>query len=155
METVMKPRMMQPAMLLPEAMQAMLALGASTKSSGLPEKLFELIHLRASQMNGCAFCADMHSRALKRHDETDDRLYTVAAWHDAPFFTDAERAALALTEAGTRLADRSDPVPDEIWEEAKRHYDEKQLAAIIIHIAAINAWNRMNVITRQVAGKMG
>ena len=155
METVMKPRMMQPAMLLPEAMQAMLALGASTKSSGLPEMLFELIHLRASQINGCAFCTDMHSRALKRHDETDDRLYTVAAWHDAPFFTDAERAALALTEAGTRLADRSDPVPDEIWEEAKRHYDEKQLAAIIIHIAAINAWNRMNVITRQVAGKMG
>lgn len=151
----MKPRMTQPAMVLPEAMQAMLALGGSTKASGLPENLFELIHLRASQINGCAFCADMHSRALKRHDETDDRLYTVAAWHDAPFFTDAERAALALTEAGTRLADRSDAVPDEIWEEAKRHYDEKQLAAIIIHIAAINAWNRMNVITRQVAGKMG
>ncbi|MGH9696035.1 MAG: carboxymuconolactone decarboxylase family protein [Bryobacteraceae bacterium] len=151
----MKPRMTQPAMVYPETMQALLALAASTKSSGLPEKLFELIHLRASQINGCAFCSDMHSKALKRHGETDERLYTVATWHDAPFFTDAERAVLALTEAGTRLADRSDAVPDEVWDEAKRHCDEKQLAAIVIHIAAINAWNRLNVITRQVAGKMG
>jgi AhpD family alkylhydroperoxidase len=147
--------MKQPAVIYPETMQAMLALAASTKSSGLPERLLELIHLRASQINGCAFCADMHAKALKRSGEPDERLHTVATWHDAPFFTDAERAALALTEAGTRLADRADPVPDEIWEEAKRHYDEKQLAAIVIHVAAINAWNRMNVITRQVAGKMG
>lgn len=151
----MQPRMKQPAVIYPETMQAMLALAASTKSSGLPERLLELIHLRASQINGCAFCADMHAKALKRSGEPDERLHTVATWHDAPFFTDAERAALALTEAGTRLADRADPVPDEIWEEAKRHYDEKQLAAIVIHVAAINAWNRMNVITRQVAGKMG
>jgi AhpD family alkylhydroperoxidase len=155
METAMKPRMTQPAMVYPETMQAMMALASSTKSSGLPENLFELIHLRASQINGCAFCADMHSKALKRHGETDERLYTVATWHDAPFFTDAERAVLALTEAGTRLADRSDAVSDEIWEEAKRHYDEKQLAAIVIHIAAINAWNRLNVITQQIAGRMG
>jgi AhpD family alkylhydroperoxidase len=147
--------MTQPAMLFPEAMRALVALGTSTKESGLAEKLFELIHLRASQINGCALCADMHAKALKRGGETDERLYTVATWHDAPYFSDAERAALALTEAATRLSDRADPVPDAIWEEATRHYDEKQLAAIVIHIAAINAWNRLNVTTRQVAGRMG
>ena len=151
----MQPRIKQPAAVFPEAMQAMLALAKSTKESGLSERLFELIHLRASQINGCAFCADMHSKALKRAGETDERLYTVATWHDAPYFTDAERAALALTEAATRLSDSSDPVTDEVWEEATRHYDEKQLAAIVIHIAAINAWNRLNVTTRQVAGKLG
>jgi AhpD family alkylhydroperoxidase len=147
--------MTQPAMLFPAAMQALIALGTATKESGLSERLFELIHLRASQINGCALCADMHAKALKRGGETDERLYTVATWHDAPYFSDAERAALALTEAATRMSDRADPVPDEIWEEAKRHYDEKQLAAIVIQIAAINAWNRLNVTTRQVAGKFG
>jgi AhpD family alkylhydroperoxidase len=106
----MQPRMKQPAAVFPQAMQAMLALGNSTKESGLSDRFFELIHLRASQINGCAFCADMHSKALKRGGETDERLYTVATWHDAPYFTDAERAALALTEAATRLADKSDPV---------------------------------------------
>jgi AhpD family alkylhydroperoxidase len=151
----MQPRMTQPAMLFPAAMQALIALGTSTKESGLSERLFELIHLRASQINGCALCADMHAKALKRGGETDERLYTVATWHDAPYFSDAERAALALTEAATRMSDRADPVPDEIWEEAKRHYDEKQLAAIVIQIAAINAWNRLNVTTRQMAGKFG
>jgi alkylhydroperoxidase family enzyme len=107
------------------------------------------------QINGCALCADMHAKALKRGGETDERLYTVATWHDAPYFSDAERAALALTEAATRMSDRADPVPDEIWEDAKRHYDEKHLAAIVIQIAAINAWNRLNVTTRQVAGGFG
>jgi AhpD family alkylhydroperoxidase len=147
--------MTQPAMLFPAAMQALIALGQSTKESGLSERFFELIHLRASQINGCALCADMHAKALKRGGETDERLYTVATWHDAPYFSDAERAALALTEAATRLSDRADPVPDAIWEEARRHYDEKQLGAIVIHIAAINAWNRLNVTTRQVAGRLG
>jgi AhpD family alkylhydroperoxidase len=151
----MQPRIKQPAMLVPEAMRAMVALGKSTENCGLSERLLEMIHLRASQINGCALCVDMHAKGLKRGGETDERLYTVAAWRDAPYFTDAERAVLALTEAGTRLADRSDPVPDEIWKEAKQHYGEKQLAAIVIHIAAINAWNRLNVITRQVAGKLG
>jgi AhpD family alkylhydroperoxidase len=147
--------MTQPAMLFPAAMQALIALGTATKESGLSERLFELIHLRASQINGCALCADMHAKALKRGGETDERLYTVATWHDAPYFSDAERAALALTEAATRMSDRADPVPDEIWEDAKRHYDEKHLAAIVIQIAAINAWNRLNVTTRQVAGGFG
>lgn len=151
----MQPRIKQPALLFPAAMQALVALGTSTKESGLSERLFELIHLRASQINGCALCADMHAKALKRGGETDERLYTVATWHDAPYFTDAERAALALTEAATRLSDRADPVPDDIWDEAKRHYDEMQLGAIVIHIAAINAWNRLNVTTQQVAGRLG
>jgi hypothetical protein len=89
----------------------------------------------------------MHSRELKAAGEPDERIFTVAAWRESPYFTDAERAALALTEAATRLADRSDPVPDEVWEEAARHYDEPALAAIVIAIAAINAWNRINATT--------
>ena len=96
----------------------------------------------------------MHARDLKKGGETDERLWTVAAWREAPFFTDAERAALALTEAATRIADRADPVPDEIWEQAKRHYDEKALAVLVMHIAMINFWNRLNVTTRQLAGAM-
>ena len=94
----------------------------------------------------------MHPRLLKKAGETEERLFALAAWRDAPYFTDAERAALALTEAVTRLSDRADPVTDEIWKQAARHYDERALAALIISIAAINVWNRLNVSTRQVAG---
>jgi alkylhydroperoxidase family enzyme len=94
----------------------------------------------------------MHSRGAKKSGETDERLFTVAAWRESPYFNDAERAALALTEAATRLSDRADPVPDEIFDEAARHYDEPALAALVIHIALINAWNRLNVTTRQIAG---
>ena len=90
----------------------------------------DLVHLRASQINGCSVCVDMHARELKKAGETDERLFAVAAWRDTPYFTDAERAALALTEAVTRLSDRPDPVPDEIWDEAARHYDETALAAL-------------------------
>jgi alkylhydroperoxidase family enzyme len=95
----------------------------------------------------------MHWRNLKRAGDTDERIFAVAAWRDAPYFTDAERAALALTEAVTRLADRPDPVPDEIWNEAARHFDESALAALLLDIAQINVWNRLNVATRQVAGE--
>ena len=104
----------------------------------------ELVHLRASQINGCSVCVDMHARELKKAGETDERLFAVAAWRDAPYFTDAERAALALTEAVTRLGDRADPVPDDVWDEAARHYDEQALAALILSIAQINVWNRLN-----------
>ena len=90
---------------------------------------------------------------MKKAGETDERLFAVAGWRDAPYFTEAERAALALTEAATRLSDRSDPVPDEVWEDAARHYDEQALAALVIAIATINVWNRLNVVTRQVAGE--
>jgi AhpD family alkylhydroperoxidase len=134
-----------------KAMQAL----AATAMEGVPERTLELVHLRASQINGCALCLDMHARDLKKGGESDERLWTVAAWREAPFFTDAERAALALTEAATRIADRADPVPDEIWEEATKHYDEKQLAVLVMHIGMINFWNRLNVTTKQLAGAMG
>jgi alkylhydroperoxidase family enzyme len=94
----------------------------------------------------------MHAQELKEAGESDERIFAVSGWRDAPYFTDAERAALALTEAATRLSDRPDPVPDEVWDEAARHYDEPELASLVISIAAINAWNRLNVATRQVAG---
>jgi AhpD family alkylhydroperoxidase len=146
-------RMSHPAVIVPDAMQALQALAASAKQAGVPPQTLEFIHLRASQINGCSVCVGLHSRNLKKAGETDERLFSVAAWREAPYFTDAERAALALTEAATRLSDRADPVPDEIWDEAARHYDESALAALVIAIANINVWNRLNVTTRQVAGE--
>ena len=147
----MEPRMKNIAALNPEAFKALQALGASAEKCGVPAKTLGLVHLRASQINGCSVCVDMHPRMLKKAGETDERLFAVAAWRDAPYFTDAERAALALTEAVTRLNDRADPVPDEIWDEAAGQYDEKALAALVIEIALINVWSRLNVTTRQVA----
>jgi AhpD family alkylhydroperoxidase len=141
-----------PVMIVPDALQALQSLKASTENGGVPATTIGLVELRASQINGCSVCVDMHPRLLKEAGETDERLFAVAAWRDAPYFTEAERAALALTEAVTRLSDRADPVPDAIWEDAARHYDEQALAALIIAIATINVWNRLNVTTRQVAG---
>ena len=148
----MQARMNNPVFVLPDAMKALHALAASTTKSGVPMRTLYLIHLRASQINGCSVCVDMHARELREAGETDERIFTVAAWRETPYFTDAERAALSLTEAMTRLSDRTDPVPDDIWEEAARHYDEQELAALVISIAQINVWNRVNVATRQVAG---
>ena len=145
-------RMRNPVMVVPEAMHALQALSKATDATGVPARTKGLVELRASQINGCSVCVDMHWRFLKKAGETDERLFALSAWRDAPYFTDAERAALALAEAATRLDDRSDPVTDEIWAEAARHYDEAALAALIIGIAAINAWNRLNVTTRQPAG---
>jgi AhpD family alkylhydroperoxidase len=147
----MEPRMTQPAFVLPGVMDAMLSIGKAVQHSGLPERTIELVHLRASQINGCSVCVDMHSRALKKGGDTDERIFTVAAWREAPWFTDAERAALALSEAVTRVADRPDPVPDDIWNEAARYYDEAQLAALLLAISTVNVWNRLNAATRQVA----
>lgn len=149
----MQARMKNPVMVIPEAMQALLALGKSAERGGVPSRTLNLVYLRASQINGCSVCVDLHARDMRKAGETDDRLFAVAAWRDAPYFSDAERAALALTEAVTRLSDRSDPVPDEIWDEAARHYDEKALAALVTSIGVINVWNRINVATRQVAGE--
>ncbi|SRR6266702_7006760 len=149
----MQARMKNPAMIVPDAMQALHALNAATEKASVPATTLGLVHLRASQINGCSVCVDMHPRLMKKAGETDKRLFAVAAWRDAPYFTDAERAVLALTEAVTRLSDRSDPVPDEIWNEAARHYDEKALAALVLSIALINVWNRLNVATRQPAGQ--
>lgn len=145
-------RMQSPALLVPDAFKAMLALGKSAKHGGLPETTAYLVHLRASQINGCSYCSELHSRELKQAGEPDERIWTVAAWREAPYFTGAERAALELTEALTRIADRPDPVSDEIWDEAARHYDDRALAALIIEISAINVWNRWNVAVRQPAG---
>ena len=148
----MQARMNHPVMILPETMKALHALNVATDEGGIPASTRELIHLRASQINGCSVCVEMHARDLKRMGETDDRVFAVGAWRDAPYFSDAERAALALTEAVTRLSDRDDPVPDAVWEQAAGQYDEQALAALLLTIAQINVWNRLNVPTRQVAG---
>jgi AhpD family alkylhydroperoxidase len=148
-----QPRIASPITTIPGALKALLALGSASHEAGLPETTQYLIELRASQINGCSVCLDMHYRELKAAGEPDERINTVAAWRETPYFTDAERAALALTEAITRLADRPDPVPDEVWDEAARHYDEAQLAALVLAIATINTWNRINAATRQVTGE--
>jgi len=150
----MEPRMKNPAMIIPEAMQALLALQAATAKGGVPAKTLELVHLRVSQINGCSLCVDGGVRHARRMGEKDERLFAVAAWREAPYFTDAERAALALAEAVTRLSDRSDPVPDDIWNEAVRHYDEKAVSALILSIGLTNVFNRLNATTKQVAGSV-
>jgi AhpD family alkylhydroperoxidase len=148
----MQARMKNPVMILPDAMKAMFALNKAADTDGLPEVTKKLVHLRASQINGCSLCVEMHARELRQADQSDERIFAVAAWREAPYYTDAERAALALTEANTRISDRADPVSDDVWNEAAKHYDEKALSALLIHIGIINMWNRLNVATRQVAG---
>lgn len=152
--TTLTPRMKNPALLHPDAMHALQALSRVAQGHGVPPKTLELAQLRASQINGCGLCLDMHARNLKESGESDERLFAVAAWRETPYFTAAERAALALAEAATRLSDRAEPVSDEVWSEAARHFDEPALGALIIAIAAINAWNRINVTTRQIAGSI-
>ena len=149
----MKSRMTNPAMLLPDAMQPLLALNAVLEKSDLSATVRGLVHLRVSQVNGCSVCVDMGWRQMKGAGETDERLFAVSAWRDAPYFTEAERGALALAEAATRVADRPDPVPDEVWDEAARHFSERELAALTLSIALTNVWNRFNITTRQVAGE--
>jgi AhpD family alkylhydroperoxidase len=148
---MMHARMNHPVMVLPDAMKVLQSLNTLTQQ-GLPEKLLELVHLRASQINGCSVCVDMHPKLARKAGETDERLFAVSAWRDTPYFTEAERAALALTEALTRLSDRADPVPDAIWNDADKHFDETELAALILAIATINVWNRLNVAIRQPVG---
>ncbi len=149
----MQARIQNPALSVPGALDALQALGASATTAGIPETTLYLVHLRASQINGCSVCVDLHSRELEHAGERSERIFTVAAWRESTYFSDAERAALALTEAATRLADRPDAVPDEVWDEAARHYDEAQLAALVIAIATINAFNRLNATTRQISGE--
>jgi AhpD family alkylhydroperoxidase len=151
----MQARMKNPGVILPGAMEAIQDLKAAVDKGGVPPATLGLVHLRASQINGCSTCIDAGARQAKKEGETDERLFAVAAWRAAPYYTDAERAALALTEAVTRLNDRADPVPDEIWDEAAKHYDEQALAALILSIALTNVYNRLNVTTRQVAGAWG
>jgi AhpD family alkylhydroperoxidase len=148
----MQARMKNPVFVLPDALQALMAVDKATHMDDLPDVTRKLVHLRASQINGCSVCVDMHAHELKEADQSDKRIFAVAAWRETPYFTDAERAALALTEAATRISDRADPVPDDIWNEAARHYNEKALSALVIQIGLINFWNRLNCSVRQVAG---
>jgi AhpD family alkylhydroperoxidase len=149
----MQSRIKNPAMLLPDAVQALQALNGALEKSGFSPTILGLVHLRVSQVNGCSVCVDLGWRQLKRSGESDERLFAVSAWRDAPYFTEAERAALALAEAATRVADRPDPVPDDVWNEAARHFSERELANLTLSIALTNVWNRLNITTRQVAGE--
>jgi AhpD family alkylhydroperoxidase len=146
--------MSNPAMVL-GAMEPFQALFNAVHAGGVDPATLDLVHLRASQINGCSACVDSGVRSARKAGETEERLATVTAWREAPYFSDAERAALALAEAATRLADRPDPVPDEVWNAAAAHYDEKGLAAIFLMIAVTNLFNRFNATTRQVAGAWG
>jgi len=142
----MQSRMRNPAIVIPDAMQALLALARALKEKGLPRRTINLVYIRASQINGCSFCVDMHARDAKREGDTDERLFAVGAWRDSPYFSDAERAALGLAEAATRLSDREDPIPDAVYDEAARHYDEEALSALLLSIALVNAWNRLKAV---------
>ncbi len=148
----MQARMKHPAFVVPGVMEALQQLSKATGAQVLSPITRHLVLLRASQINGCSQCVDMHAKEMKKAGESDERLFAVGAWRHAPYFTDAERAALALTEALTRLADQPDPVPDALWTEATRHYDELSLAALLVSIAQINVWNRLNTGIGQVAG---
>lgn len=148
----MEPRMTHPIYVLPAALRALTDYSRAGQGLGVPAETIEMVNLRASQINGCSVCVQAHSANLKKEGMSDERLFAIAAWRDAPYFTDAERVALELTEAVTRVADRGDAVSDELWAEASRHYDEQGLSALLIAITSINVWNRLNAATRQVAG---
>jgi len=147
----MQARMRNPAMILPDTMQAIGSLYKAVHTSGLPKESLELVHLRVSQINGCSACVDAGARSAKKAGIKDEKLFALAAWRETPYFTEAERAALALAEAATRLNDRADPVPDSVWDAAAGHYGEKQLAALVLWIATTNFFNRINATTRQLA----
>ncbi|MFD0697010.1 carboxymuconolactone decarboxylase family protein [Paenibacillus sp. GCM10027628] len=129
----------------PEAFQAMLKLEKFVRGSGIDKTLLELIKLRASQMNGCAYCLNMHAQDARSQGETEQRIYLLNAWREAPYYTDAERAVLALTEAVTRISEAG--VPQAVYEEARRHFDGKQFTAILMAINVINSWNRLAITT--------
>jgi AhpD family alkylhydroperoxidase len=148
----MQARMKNPAMVLPHAMEAVQYLYKAMSKGGVSQETLELVHLRASQINGCSPCVDAGAREAKKAGVSDERLWALAAWRETAYYTDAERAALALTEAATRLSDRSDQVPQGTWDDAADHYDEAGLAAIILMIATTNFFNRINVTIREPAG---
>ncbi len=148
----MEPRMKSPVFTLPGTREALLKITKTTQGCGVPRATLELVNTRVGQINGCSVCVDMHSRALKKLGESDARIFALAAWREAPYYTEAERAALGLAEAATRLSDRIDAVPDEVWKEASEHFTEAELAGLVMAIAMANLWNRLNVPTRQVTG---
>jgi len=148
----MTARMKNPATVLPDSMKGIQAIIEAAHHAGVPASTMELAHLRASQVNGCSPCVYSGALSAKKAGETDERLFAVAAWRETDLFTDAERAALALAESMTRLADRPDPVPDEVWDEAAQHFDEKQMAGLVLWVSTTNLFNRLNATTKQPAG---
>jgi AhpD family alkylhydroperoxidase len=148
----MQPRMKSPVFALPGAFEALQTLSKCAESCDVPRTTLEFLNVRVGQINGCSVCVDMHSRALKKLGENDARIFALAAWREAPYYTEAERAALALAESATRLSDRPDAVADEVWQEASRHFSEAALSALVLTIAVANLWNRLNAATRQVGG---
>ena len=148
----MKPRLDVTKYLNSGLLRAMFTLSSEVEAR-LEKPLFELVKIRASQINGCAYCIDMHTKDARLAGETEQRIYALNAWRETPFFSEAERAALALTEALCRLPDQADPVPDAIWDAVAEHFDEPQLGALVLDIATTNLWNRLNIATRQMVGE--
>jgi AhpD family alkylhydroperoxidase len=144
--------MKSPALTIPGAMDALQTLHKATQGSEVPRTTLEFVHVRVGQINGCSVCVDMHSHVLKKVGESDARIFALAAWREAPYYTEAERAALALAETATRLSDRADAVTDEVWQEASRHFSEAALGALVMTVALANLWNRLTAATRQVGG---
>ncbi|ALO09654.1 hypothetical protein AQF52_4060 [Streptomyces venezuelae] len=155
MQSELRSRMQNPVAVLPAAQRPIQELFKAVHSGGVDAETLELVHLRVSQINGCAACVDAGSKTARKAGVSDERLATVVAWREAPYFTPEERAALELAEAATRLADRPDAVSDEVWDTAATYYDEKQLAAIILMVGVTNLFNRLNATTRQIAGAWG
>jgi AhpD family alkylhydroperoxidase len=149
----MEPRLPNPTALLPDVYPAIQQLIKAVHTGGAPDTVLELAHLRASQINGCSYCVDMGWRSARQHGVADEKLFAVAAWREVPYFDDAERAALELAEYATRLADSSDPVPDDVWNAAAEHFTHEQLASIVLWIAVTNFFNRVNVTLRTPAGQ--
>jgi AhpD family alkylhydroperoxidase len=144
--------MKSPIFSLAGSREALLNISKTVESSGLPRVTLEMVNVRVGQINGCSVCVDMHCRALKKLEQSDVRIFSLATWRETPYYTEAERAALALAESVTRLSDRSDAVPDEVWREAGRHFQEPALGALVMAISLANLWNRLNVSTRQLTG---
>jgi len=134
----------------PDVVKAMFSLGKQLDRSGLEKSLLDLVYFRVSQINGCAFCLDMHSKDLRAAGETEQRLYLLEAWRDSPFYTERERAALAFAEAATVLKDKD--VPDEVYEQARAQFSEQELVNLTLAVVAINGWNRLNLAFRTTPG---
>ncbi len=150
----MTARIDNPANLLPDSLPGIQTIIQAVHGAGVAPSTLELVHLRASQINGCSPCVYSGALAAKKAGESDDRLFTVVAWRETDLFTDAERAALALAESMTRLSDRDDAVPDAVWDEVARHFDHQQLAGLVLWVATTNLFNRINTATRQPAGTL-
>ncbi len=151
----MQSRMQNPAMVLTDAMGPIQQVLKAVQTGGVDGEILELVHLRVSQINGCSACVDGGTKTARKAGVSEDRLATVVAWRETPYFTDEERAALELAEAATRLADRPNAVTDEIWDAAASYFGERQLASIVLMIGVTNMFNRLNATTRQIAGAWG